>query len=165
MRVVLIRHGEASDPRASSDASRHLTLRGREVTAEVARALAEGGIVPTAIYTSPLVRAVQTAEILASVTGHPGPILVHDHLVPGATTARALSVLDDQPPDAVVALVSHEPTVHTLAGHLSGLGGAFPGFRTSGVAVIDLDEEGAGRLAGRFDPTSMRWREPSDLAP
>lgn len=165
MRVVLVRHGEASDPRLSSDASRHLTLRGREVSAQVARALAARGIAPTVIYTSPLVRAVQTAEIFASTMAHPGPIRVHDHLVPGATTARALSVLDDQPQGAVVLLVTHEPTVHTIAGHLTGLGGAFPGFRTSGAAIIDLDEEGGGRLIGRFDPTRMRWREPGDLAP
>lgn len=163
MRLILIRHGEASDPHASSDGSRHLTLRGRQITADVARALAAKAIVPSVIYTSPLVRAVQTAEILAHAIGHPGPIRVHGHLVPGATTARALSVLDHHDESEVIALVTHEPTVHTLAGHLTGLGPAFPGFRTSGAAVIDLAEQ--VELIGRLDPTTLRWRPPTDLAP
>ncbi len=164
MRVVLIRHGEASDPHASSDGSRYLTRRGREVSASVAQGLAARGIVPTHIYTSPLVRAVQTAEILAHAIAYPGPVVVHDPLVPGSTTARALAILDPHAPEHVVALVTHEPTVRALAGHLSGLGGAFPGFRTSGAAVIDVDD-GEGALVGRFDPSTMSWRDPSDLTP
>lgn len=165
MRVILIRHGEASDPDASSDGSRYLTERGREVSRAVAKAIFERGIVPGFIYTSPLVRAVQTAEILAHVIGHRGPVMVHDPLVPGSTSARALSVLDDHADGDVVALVTHEPTVRALAGHLSGIGGAFPGFRTSGAAVIDVDDEGRRALIGRFDPSTMRWRGPDDLAP
>ncbi len=164
MRVLLIRHGEASDPNASADGSRYLTRRGREVSADVAEALARRGVVPTHIYTSPLVRAVQTAEILAHAISHPGPIVVHEPLVPGGTSARALSVLDMRADDDIVALVTHEPTVRNLAGHLSGVGGAFPGFRTSGAALIEL-ADGRGTLSGRLDPSTMRWRDPSDLTP
>ncbi|HEY8429832.1 MAG TPA: histidine phosphatase family protein [Sandaracinaceae bacterium] len=164
MRVVLVRHGEASDPAASADRSRHLTVRGRDVTREVARKLRERGLVPTAMYTSPLVRAVQTAEILAHEFGFVGPVFAHDPLVPDGTTARALSVLDAHGDDDVVFLVTHEPIVRALAGHLSGLGGAFPGFRTSGVAVVDVEGD-RGALVARLDPSTMRWRDPSDLRP
>lgn len=162
MRVVLMRHGEASDPHASSDGSRHLTLRGREVTRAVAAQLRERGVIPTAMYTSPLVRAVQTAEILAHEVGFAGPVVAHDPLVPGGTTAHALSVLDAHADGDVVALVTHEPTVRALAGHLSGMGGGFPGFRTSGVAIVEV-ADGRGALVARFDPSSMRWRDANDL--
>ncbi len=164
MRVVLVRHGEASDPYASSDGSRHLTLRGREVTREVARQLRARGVVPTAMYTSPLVRAVQTAEILAHELGFDGAVVAHDPLVPGGVTAHAVSVLDDHGDDDVIALVTHEPTVRAIAGHLSGIGGRFPGFRTSGVALIEVSD-GRGALLGRLDPSTMSWRDASDLAP
>jgi phosphohistidine phosphatase len=164
MRVVLIRHGEASDPHASSDGSRHLTANGRAVTAQVARALRALDIVPTAIYTSPLVRAVQTAEIVAHVLEYAGAVVVHEHLVPGSTSARALAVLEQHVEDDVVVLVTHEPTVRALAGSLSGLGSAFPGFRTSGVAIVDV-EDGRGTLEGRLDPSTMSWRDANDLAP
>lgn len=165
MRVVLIRHGEASDPRSGPDGSRYLTSHGRALSREVARALTARGIVPAVIYTSPLVRAVQTAEIVAHALGHEGPVLVHDQLVPGALTGRALSVLEHHDATETVALVSHEPTLSTVAGHLSGHGPAFPGFRTSGAAVIDMDDDGAGRLVGRVDPMTLRWREADDLGP
>jgi len=165
MRVVLIRHGEASDPRSSPDGSRYLTAHGRALSREVARALSRRGIAPTVIYTSPLVRAVQTAEIVAHELGHADAILVHDQLVPGAPTGPALSVLDHHEATEIVALVSHEPTLSALAGHLSGHGAMFPGFRTSGAAVIDVDEDGAGTLVGRLDPSTLQWRDADDLGP
>ena len=165
MRVILIRHGEASDPHASVDGSRYLTLHGRTLSRDVARALSALGIVPAAIYTSPLVRAVQTAEIVAQALGHEGPILVHEHLVPGAPIGPALSILDHHEATEIIALVSHEPTVSAIAGHLSGHGGMFPGFRTSGAAVIDVDEDGAGQLVGRLDPITLQWRDADDLTP
>lgn len=164
-RVLLIRHGEASDPHASADGSRHLTLNGREVTARVAEALRAQGVVPTHVYTSPLVRAVQTAEILVHAMGHPGPVVTHDPLVPNGSSARALSILARHGEQDVVALVTHEPIVRVLAGHLLGMGGQFPGFRTSGAALIDVDEEGRGTLHGRLDPSTLGWRGPDDLDP
>ena len=151
-----MRHGEAVDPGAAPDPQRWLTERGRAASARVAEAMAERGFAPTHLYTSPLVRAVQTAEIVAHATEHPGPVRVEAHLVPGGTTARAVAPLDALPDDAVVWMVTHEPTVRVLAGHLSGLG-SFPGFRTSAVAVVSRDESGAGRLVGRLDPTSLAW--------
>lgn len=164
-RVLLLRHGEASDPDASVDGSRYLTLRGREVSAQVAGALLRRGLVPTHVYTSPLVRAVQTAEVLVHVMGHAGPVVTHDPLVPHGSSARALSVLEHHGDADLVALVTHEPIVRALAGHLLGLGGGFPGFRTSGAALLEVDEHGRGELLGRLDPSRMSWRPPEDLDP
>jgi phosphohistidine phosphatase SixA len=79
--------------------------------------------------------------------------------VPGGSTARALSVLDEHEDDEVILLVTHEPTVRALAGHLSGLGAKFPAFRPSGVAVIHR----TSGLIVRFDPSTMSWRDPDDL--
>jgi phosphohistidine phosphatase len=161
MSVLVVRHGEAIDPaRAPSDEVRHLSARGRAVTRAVGEKLLERGLVPAWIYTSPLVRAVQTAEILASATGYAGEIVVHEPLVPGAPTSRAVSVLAEHGDDEVIVLVSHEPTVRALAGHLSGLGRSFPGFSPSAVAVI-----ANGALLARLDPHTLAWRAPDDLGP
>src|ERR1700683_3469184 len=63
-----MRHGPAEDHAASRRAlDRALTPSGRERVRDVARALVEGGEVPHLIFTSPLARALQTAEIVASV--------------------------------------------------------------------------------------------------
>lgn len=63
-----MRHGPAEDHAASGrDFDRALTASGRERVRDVARALVEGGEAPLVILTSPLVRALQTAEIVAGV--------------------------------------------------------------------------------------------------
>ncbi len=162
MHVLVIRHGEASDPDGLSDASRYLTLRGRHVSRAMAEALRERNLAPTHIYTSPLTRAVQTAEILAHSIGFAGPVLVHEELVPGVGLVHSLSMLEHHGGDDIVALVSHEPLVRAMAGHLSGFGPAFPPFRTSGVAVIRMGERG-NELVGQLDPSTQSWQGPDDL--
>lgn len=157
-----MRHGEAVDPYSASEPHRHLTAHGRRVSHDVGIALRARGLVPTAIYASPLVRAVQTAERVADATGFAGEIQIEAHLVPGGTGAVALDVLGRHGGDDVVLLVSHEPTVRGLAAQLSGLGSGFPSFRTSGVAVVVVDGEHC-MLEGRIDPNGMRWRDASDL--
>lgn len=159
-----MRHGAAVSAGHGPDDHRFLTRSGRQKSLEVAASLRDRGHAPTHVYTSPLVRAVQTAELLVRAASLPGPAVVHAPLTPSGTTAMALSVLDVHAGDDVVALVTHEPIVRALAGHLSGLGGAFPGFRTSGVAVLEITPRGA-RLLGRLHPDGPSWRDPDDLAP
>lgn len=161
MLVLVMRHGEAVDSRQGPDAHRHLTPSGRRTSREVVEHLAARGVVPTHVYTSPFVRAVQTAEMLAWAIDFPGPIVSHPALVPDGS-ADALEVLSERAADDVVALVSHEPTVRVLAARLSGEQ-AFPGFRTSGVALFRVDPDGASRFEGRLDPSTMSWRGADDL--
>lgn len=155
MRVVLVRHAEAVDSHhVASDAVRYLTDGGRRTARRVGAALVERGVVPTRIYTSPLVRAVQTAEILAAAADLDGPVEVWPPLA-GGTTAQALGVLDNgHIEDAeTVLLVGHEPSIRTMAGHLTGLG-RFPGFRTSGACVIRYDD-GRGAFQWVLDPKTL----------
>ncbi len=68
MRLYLMRHGIAmsrEDPDCPADAERALTPDGVEKTREVARGLRELGVKAEIFLTSPMVRAVQTAEIVA----------------------------------------------------------------------------------------------------
>ena len=70
MRLYLMRHGVAidrDDPDCPSEAERYLTPRGIERTREVAEGLARLRIHPMVLLTSPLVRAVQTCEIVCEV--------------------------------------------------------------------------------------------------
>jgi phosphohistidine phosphatase len=69
MKLYVMRHGPAQDDSPSGrDADRALTPSGRERVAAVAKALLDEGEAPFAILSSPLVRAVETAEIVAEVT-------------------------------------------------------------------------------------------------
>src|SRR3954454_19227400 len=92
MRVTLIRHGEAGDD-APRDELRSLTLRGRAAVARVGRSLRRRGGDFTIIVSSPLVRALQTAEIIAAEVGYGGRLLVSESLVPEAPVAKTLDLL------------------------------------------------------------------------
>lgn len=74
MRLYLFRHGIASepdDPNYPKDDERPLTSRGARRTLKAARGLAMIDVDPDLILTSPLVRARQTAEIVARVLQYP----------------------------------------------------------------------------------------------
>lgn len=157
VQILIMRHGAAVDSRqAASDAQRHLTAQGRSDVARVAEALRAGGLVPTAVHTSPYVRAVQTAEAVAHTLGLEGPVPAHPALVPGGSSA-ALEVLENYGDGDRVLLVSHEPTVRVLSAELGGFD--FPPFPTGGVAVFELDE--ARHFLGRLDPR-VGWRDAND---
>lgn len=145
MRILVLRHGHAVDPyRALVDEQRWLTEIGRARVRRVAESLVGGGEVfrPTAIFTSPLVRAVQTAELFASVAN---PELERLEVIPAlaperGTTAEALSVLEELSPDDQIVLVSHEPKVRVLAAHLGRLA-QMPAFSPASGTLIDLSGE------------------------
>ena len=154
MRVLLIRHGESVDPyEAASDSERWLTARGRSTVRSVSALAAEHGIRLDRIFTSPLVRAVQTAEILALATSFDGALEVWRDLASG-TTARALASLDRAEPGEVVALVGHEPLIRAMTAHLVG-DARFPGYLPGMLAVVAAS--GARHVfEWAIDPTEAR---------
>jgi phosphohistidine phosphatase len=120
MRVTLIRHGEAGDD-APRDELRSLTLRGRAAVARVARTLNRRGGDFTVIVSSPLVRALQTAEIVAAHVGYEGRLLVNEVLVPEARVAQAVALVASLAREDSIALVAHEPILSALAAALLGI--------------------------------------------
>lgn len=136
MRVLVIRHSTAVDPyAAATDETRWLTEAGRRRIRRIGKLLASEAP-PTRIFVSPLVRAVQTAEALASEVGLDGPIQATPVLAPDhGTTAQVSALLDGLDDGETVALVSHAPKVRVLAGHLAGES-SIPGFRTGSVCAI-----------------------------
>ena len=126
----------------------------------MAELVAAHAMVPTHLFTSPLVRAVQTAEVVAATLGFEGVVASHPPLVPGGACVSALSVLEECTPADRVLLVSHEPTVRALASHLAGFD--FPAFPTSGIAAFERGD--TRRFLGRFDPRLCAWRSADDHA-
>jgi len=103
----LVRHGraEAQAPGGGGDEARRLTAAGREAFAASAAALARQHQV-TRIVTSPLVRARQTAALLAEATG--APVEVDRRLASGASSGADLLALGRSLGPGV-ALVGHNP--------------------------------------------------------
>jgi phosphohistidine phosphatase len=118
MRVTLIRHAEAGDD-APRDEARTLTLRGRADAWRVGRALAARGVQFSLMVSSPLVRALQTAEIVAAAVEHPGRVLASDLILPEASAARVVAFLRSLADQRSVALVAHEPILSAVAAALT----------------------------------------------
>lgn len=143
MSILLVRHGEAV-PGTGSDRERFLTLRGRTETHSLGRRLVELGQGPTTIVSSPLVRAVQTAEILAHVLGFAGIVSTDSGLEPDGDPAQAVARMPTE--GGMTLVVCHEPIVHRMAGVLTG-SSSFPKFRTSGATLIE-----GSRVIARLEP-------------
>jgi len=149
VRVTLIRHGEAGDD-APRDELRSLTLRGRASVARVGRALRRRGGDFTLIASSPLVRAVQTAEIIAAGVGYGGRLVVSETLEPEARVSRTVAWLAALEGEDSVALCAHEPILSSLAGALLQVD-RFPALRKGEALRLRL-HGGPGR------PAELRWR-------
>jgi phosphohistidine phosphatase len=145
MRVILVRHAEAGtrDPNSwPNDEERPLTPEGRKKQTAAARAMKKMEIEFDFLVTSPLVRARQTAEILAAAYGWKEEPQVAETLGPACTAATLVKLLAKFPPDAQVCLVGHEPSLSGAAAALTGRSGdARIELKKSGV--IGLGFEGA----------------------
>ena len=143
MGILLFRHGEAVKAHGSDEA-RYLTMSGRSETLAVARALHARSMRPAQIVASPLVRAVQTAEIIAHALGYEGLVTIEPSLVPDGDPRAA--VRNVPMGAALVICVCHEPIIRGIAAALTQQP-SFHHFKTSGCALI----EGA-RVVLELDP-------------
>lgn len=122
MHLYLVRHAEAVDRTPDTpDALRPLTCRGRDRFRMVASTLKNLGIAPDVIVTSPLVRAVQTAEILASGLDFRGDLLVNPLLAGAFSRSLLRDILQPLKGCLQVAIVGHEPTLGSMAQSLLGI--------------------------------------------
>lgn len=157
--LVLVRHGDPEATSASgTDLDRRLTASGaRSLKTAYPRTFALlGEDVEAAVWSSPAIRALETAQIVADAIDAED-IEVHDSLYAQDVSAFLAELSEAEEP--VVIAVGHAPFVDQLATRL--LGGS-PGFGKGAAAAIALPEgfSGTGRLlwfvAG---PETRTWDE------
>lgn len=142
----LLRHGDAEPHGTRPDADRRLTDLGvREATAAGA-ALHALRIVPDVVFTSPRVRALQTARLACEALG--GAPVEHAALGGGFTAAEAVALCSGRD---VVLIVGHQPDLGHIAHDLTG---ARTELATGGVVGIRLD--GGGSLLTLLRPRALR---------
>jgi phosphohistidine phosphatase len=140
--VLVIRHGPAGDPEAwesegRDDRLRPLSPDGKKDMRQAASGLATLQPHVDVVATSPLVRAVQTAEIIASEYGC--EVITADALTPEEDPARTLVWLGTQRTDWTVALVGHEPHLSALISHmLAGKRTAFVELKKGGACLLEV---------------------------
>ena len=115
--ILLVRHGDAENRSTSGrDEDRALTTRGRRELVAIGRALDAMGARPCAVWTSPLRRAVETGQILASALG--AKPRVEPALAPGGSESVIASQLNGEVARESVMLVGHLPDIGELASYL-----------------------------------------------
>jgi phosphohistidine phosphatase len=141
MELYFLRHGKAVDapgPDAPDDFSRPLTDKGIEEMEAEAKALQALGIEPDVILTSPLVRAKQTAEIVARRLGLKKRLIETDALAPGCELNRLAKLLDEHRSANSLLLVGHEPDFSTLVAELIGTKPSAVELKKGGLALVEL---------------------------
>jgi len=141
MRIYLMRHGLAidrDDPDCPPEAERYLTPKGIERTRAVAVGLAEMGVRPTILLSSPYVRAVQTGEIVCEALDiDPKSLHASDALKPEAKPARIAEELARITAEEVMCF-GHAPHLDDFIAYALRAAAPFTMLKKAGVACLEV---------------------------
>jgi len=153
--LYIVRHAIAAErgPEWPDDSKRPLTERGIDRFKQVVAGLNVLGLELDVIFTSPLVRAHQTAEYLSAGLPDKSPVKQASTLAPGHTSVEVMEQIAREAGGATrVAVVGHEPDLGALAGWLIGARRAIP-IKKGGVLRFDMDG-----LKSRY--ATLTWHMP-----
>ena len=152
MKLYLLRHGDAAepgDPRYPTDAARPLTSKGIKRTRQLANALRQMEISFGVIFSSPLVRARQTAEIVARSLKLEKQLRLTNHLAPGGAFVDMLAQIENARATVpAILLVGHEPYLSGLISLLCTGGPSLAlEMKKGGLCRLEVAAIKAGRCA------------------
>ena len=156
--LYLVRHAIAAErgPGWPDDALRPLTERGITRFSKTVDGFAALGSKLDEVWTSPLVRARQTADLLSAGFSDRPPVKELTVLAPGQRPARIVEALARATRRRRIAVVGHEPGLGELASFLLGTSRAIP-FKKGGISRIEVEI-----VAGRWSGT-LAWFAPPRL--
>jgi len=144
MELYFLRHGLAGSRSrwAGPDSERPLTDEGKARMEREAATIEALGLSLDVIVTSPLVRAYQTAEIVARKIGLLDRLVTDERLAHGFGVCELGEVLDDHPGAVAVMLVGHEPDFSLTVGEL--IGGGTVAFKKGALGRVDAGDASLG---------------------
>jgi phosphohistidine phosphatase len=151
MHLYVMRHGPSEgDSPTGRDFDRRLTPSGAATVEAMAKELASRGEAVSQVISSPLVRAVQTAEIVRRVLGVESDIEIREELAPSEGSLDLVYELSKSEVSALI--VSHAPDVSDLVAMLTERRAG--SFSAGMIVAVDV----SGRIASvRFviDPARV----------
>ena len=155
MILYFLRHGKAGqgDPSDPHDDARRLTDAGADELKAAAKVWRRLNLRPDVVLSSPLPRALETAEALVRGLDLPDEPVVDERLRPGADWSDLAQALADHRDARRVMFVSHEPDLSRAIELLTGARAVR--LRKGGLACVEfpgIPEPGAGELAWLIDP-------------
>lgn len=164
MEIYLIRHAAAADldNEIVEEGYRYITVHGRNHCRIVAQKLKDLKVKFDAVFSSPLVRAVQTAEVFSSVLKYENEIKTAIELIGGHSYSRFQQLIKRNSHNGSIAFFGHAPDVNLFAHNLvmeTHVGFHF-NFKNSSVCKIEYSVEyEKGRLVWFLDSENMRLQE------
>jgi phosphohistidine phosphatase len=162
MDLYLMRHGIAvpgGSPGIASDEDRPLSPKGIKRMRKAARGLSTLEIAFDQVFTSPLLRARQTAEIVAEILELKEQPEELPELAPGNSIEKLLSSLSTHRDRKRLLLVGHQPFLGEAASYLlTGGKGIRMDLRKGGLCHLRIDDFPEGNAALRYLLTSKQLR-------
>jgi phosphohistidine phosphatase len=164
MELYIIRHAIAQQLGRKNDfldEKRALTSEGRASMREAARGLRKLGVEFDLVLTSPLARAVETAEIIAHALGlDKKEIEQTDALAPGASPDEVFAEIKKRAGTESIALVGHEPDLGNLISRIVlGSEGLAVQLKKGSACLIEVVETVPtirGKLVWLLTPKQLR---------
>jgi len=164
MNLFILRHASAGSPRANPllDLKRPIDKDGKTQCLQLAHVLNALKLNFDLVVSSPLKRAQQTAQLVATETGYEQKILVSNALAPAATFAQFQRLLRETSTSENILVVGHNPNLTQFLGQLLGVGANAdqPGtprvrLRKGSLARVNL-QRGTAVLQSLLDPRVVR---------
>lgn len=158
MILYFLRHAAAEDPApGGEDRDRRLSQDGESQLRAAAAVWRRLNLRPDVVLTSPLPRAVRTAELLVEALGLAATPIADARLAPGAGWSDFARALARHPADRRVLFVGHEPDLSAVIELLTGASSVR--MRKAGLACVEfygVPEAGGGEIAWLLDPDLYR---------
>ena len=158
MKLYFLRHGLAGDRGDwhGDDALRPLTPEGVKKMEREAKTIAKLELELDAIVTSPLVRAVQTARIVADELDLRDVLTEDENLGLDFDLARLRNVMEKHRAAEALMLVGHEPSMSRTIGQI---GGGRIELKKGALACMDVDPHSLrGELLALVSPKILAMK-------
>lgn len=163
MKLYLIRHTEAIDYETESvrdDEHRFITPKGRRIAINVFKMLKDEMIDLEKIFSSPLIRSVQTAEILAITVKYKNDVEIANELLISSSPEKVLQLLKRNSIFKSIALIGHEPMLGAIVRNFTDKKDAEFVFKKAGVCYINMDlEKGTGKFEWYLNPKTTEFQK------
>lgn len=152
MILYVLRHAEAVNGSDSlQDEWRYLTEKGRSTAEKTCSIIAKIGPKPRLTITSPLTRAVQTAEIAGTKACRKNVVVASGLLLPGAGVSELIEYIKGCRDAKRVMLVGHEPQLGSLVAELLGRRNDKVPLKKGACVALKLDPDTGDK------PASFLW--------
>ena len=139
MEIYLLRHGIAEDRAEGGDGARALTEEGRKKLRRVLDTAAKAGVEVSLVLSSPLKRAIQTAEIGAQALGYKKKIIQIEALRPESSPQSLWEEIRERREETAILAAGHEPMMSAAVAFLLGTPTLQVDMKKAALVCITLD--------------------------